>query len=142
MKKINLWLLFLITFSFFICGCGKKITTYEEIKFDEFMEMINNKETFPLFVGSHECSHCDDFKKTINNVIEDYQIKIYYIDIANMTNEEYNKFLTIVNFGGSTPTTVFITDGKEETVYNRIVGALSYSKVVEKLKKVGYIKVK
>ena len=142
MKKNSLMILFFIFGLFIITGCGKKISTYKEINYNEFKEMINNKESFPLFVGSHECSHCDDFKKTVNRIVENYQIDIYYIDVANMTTEEYNKFLTIVNFGGSTPTTVFITDGEEKTVYNRIIGALSYNKVVEKLKKIGYIKEK
>ena len=142
MKKIGLIFFCLMLFLCVTTGCNKKISSYKEINYNEFIEKINNKETFPLFVGSHECSHCDDFKKTVNRIVEDYQINIYYIDIANMTKEEYNKFLTIVNFGGSTPTTVFITEGEEKTVYNRIVGAVSYSKVIEKLKKTGYIKEK
>jgi len=142
MKKISLMILFFIFGLFIITGCGKKISAYKEINYNEFKEMINNKESFPLFVGSHECSHCDDFKKTVNRIVENYQIDIYYIDVANMTTEEYNKFLTIVNFGGSTPTTVFITAGEEKTVYNRIVGAVSYNKAVEKLIKTGYIKEK
>ena len=59
-----------------------------------------------------------------------------------MEKGQYNEFVTYVNFGGSTPTTVFITDGVEKTTYNRIVGALSYSKIESKFEKAGYIKVK
>lgn len=32
-------------------GCKKKVTTYTEITYDEFKQMIENKESFPLFVG-------------------------------------------------------------------------------------------
>ena len=123
-------------------GCKKKLTTYTEITYDEFKQMIENKESFPLFVGSSQCSHCDDYKITLNEFIKDYQVKVYYIDIVKMEKEQYNEFLTYVNFGGSTPTTVFITDGVEKTVYNRIVGALSYSKIESKFENAGYIKVK
>lgn len=123
-------------------GCKKKVTTYIEITYDEFKQMIENKESFPLFVGSNQCSHCDDYKITLNEFIKDYHVKVYYIDIAKMEKEQYNEFVTYVNFGGSTPTTVFITDGVEKTTYNRIVGALSYSKIESKFEKAGYIKVK
>ncbi len=123
-------------------GCTKKINNYTEIDYNQFMEKINNKDSFPLFVGSNDCSHCDDYKVTIEKLVKEYQIDVYYIDIAKMSSEEYKKFTAMINFGGSTPTTVFITNGIEETVYDRIVGALQYSKVVNKFKKAGYIKEK
>lgn len=141
MKNIKYLLsICLILGLFCITGCKKK--TYIEIKYDEFKQKIENKESFPLFIGSSQCSHCDDYKVTLNELIKEYGVKIYYIDIAKMEKEDYYEFLTYVNFGGSTPTTVFIKDGVEETVYNRINGALSYSKVEKKFEKAGYIKVK
>lgn len=122
-------------------GCGKKITTYEEISYNEFKEKIKDKDSFALFVGSTECSHCDNYKVTLNEFVSDYQVKVYYIDIIKMEQDELKEFMSVVNFK-STPTTVFITDGEEKTVYNRIVGALPYSKIEAKFEKAGYIKVK
>lgn len=132
----------IVTFVCVVTGCNKKMTTYEEINYGQFKEKIENKDSFALFVGSSQCSHCDDYKVTLNKFITNYQVQVYYIDVAQMTNEEINEFNTVVNFGGSTPTTVFITDGIEKTVYNRIVGALPYNKVVSKFEKAGYIKEK
>lgn len=135
MKKILLVLIGIIC----LTACSnKKIKSYTEITYDEFKQKIENKETFPLFVGSHECSHCDDYKITLNKFIYDYQVEVFYIDIANMKKEELNEFLTVVNFS-STPTTAFIIDGKEKNVYNRIIGALPYSKVLAKFQKMGYV---
>ena len=124
---------------FFTMACSKKLTTYTEISYSDFNKKIENKESFALFVGSSNCSHCDDYKITLNKLISEHQIEVYYIDVAKMTNDEINEFKTVINFSG-TPTTVFITDGVEKTVYNRIVGALSYSKVEDKFEKAGYIK--
>lgn len=138
MKKIIICFIALITLC--LTGCGKKLTTYHELSYDDFMKKIENKESFPLVVGSSQCSHCADFKITMEKFIKDYQIEVYYIDVLSLTTEQYNEFVSYVNFGGSTPTTVFITDGEEKTIYNRIVGALSYSKVVAKYKSTGYIK--
>lgn len=138
MKKIVLGLL--ITLCLCITGCGKKLTTYDQLSYNDFMKKIENKDSFALVVGSHECSHCTGFKVTMEKFIKDYQVKVYYIDILTLSEDEYNEFVTHVNFGGGTPTTVFITDGVEKTVYNRIVGELSYDKVVAKYKNAGYIK--
>ncbi len=135
MKKI---FLFIITLLFLFTGCGKKLTTYEELEYDEFIEKIENKDSFVLFIGSATCQHCDVFKETIKSVIKNYQIKVYYIDIHKFSEQQSNKFKTYINFS-ATPTTVFIYDGDEKTTYNRINGNLSYDKVVSKLTKAGFI---
>ena len=138
MKKVLICLIAIV--GLLVTGCGKKLTTYTQLNYSEFIEKIKNKDSFALVVGSSQCSHCADYKVTMEKFIKDYQVTVYYIDILSLSTEEYNEFVTYVNFGGSTPTTVFITDGEEKTVYNRIVGALAYSKVVSKFKAAGYIK--
>lgn len=139
MKKRIIFFSMLFISMFLTMACSKKLTTYIEISYSEFNKKIENKESFSLFVGSSNCSHCDDYKITLNKLIKNHQIEVYYIDVAKLTNDELNKFKTVINFNG-TPTTVFITEGSEKTVYNRIVGALSYSKVEDKFEKAGYIK--
>lgn len=141
MKKIFLVLIVALSTILMVSGCNKKITTYEEINYSDFKNKIENKESFVLFVGSSTCSACDKYKVTLDKFIKDYQVQIYYIDISKMNSDQMSEFMTVINFS-STPTTVFITDGVEKTVYNRIVGALSYSKIVSKFEKAGYIKVK
>ncbi len=135
MKK--LFLIFIMILPI-LTSCGSKLSSYEEIDYDTFIEKIENKDDFILFIGSSTCQHCDAFKVTINNVIKKHQVKIYYIDIHKFDESQSKKFKTYINFN-ATPTTVFINGGKEETTYNRINGNLSYDKVIEKLKKVGYI---
>lgn len=136
MKKIFLVIIALLPF---FTGCGSKLTTYEEIDYDEFIDKIENKDDFVLFIGSATCQHCDAFKETIKSVVKNYQVKIYYIDIHKFTEQQSNKFKTYINFS-ATPTTVFIYNGDEKTTYNRINGNLSYDKVIDKLTKAGFIK--
>lgn len=136
MKKVFLLIIMLLPL---LAGCGSKLTTYEEIEYDEFIEKIENKDDFILFIGSSTCQHCDAFKETVKSVVKKYQIKIYYIDIHKFTEQQSNKFKTYINFS-STPTTVFIYNGIEKTTYNRINGNLSYDKVIDKLTKAGFIK--
>lgn len=122
-------------------ACKKKLTTYEEITYAQFQEKTKNKESFILFIGSNKCTACDSYKVTLNKIIKDYQVKVYYIDIAKFDINEQSEFLSTIHFS-VTPTTVFITDGEEKTVYNRIIGATPYSKIEKAFEKTGYIKVK
>lgn len=134
MKKriVFLGLLFLCLF-----GCSK--STYNEITYQELKNMVEQKESFVLFIGAESCSHCKNYKTTINQVIKEYKVDIKYIDIDKLTEEENSYLNNLVSYRG-TPTTVFITKGQEESSYNRISGDHDYDYVVNKLEKNGYIK--
>ena len=136
MKK---WVTFVISIACLITGCGNKLKTYREVNYETLMNMFEQKQSFVLFIGSTNCSHCDLYKETLNEVIKKYQINITYIDISKLSLEENNKLKLFVNYNG-TPTTAFIENGKEASMYDRIDGNKSMEKVVEKLKKKGYIK--
>ncbi|MDD3392869.1 MAG: thioredoxin family protein [Bacilli bacterium] len=136
MKKILTMLLLMIIL--LITGCSNKLTTYEEITLDDYKQMIENKETFIFYIGSHNCSHCKLYSVKINDVIEEYQVKVYYLDIADMSDDELSDFQSLVTYSG-TPTTIFVSEGKELTTYNRISGNQSKSVIIEKFKLNGYI---
>lgn len=144
MKKILIVILsivLLIGLSFLIYRTFlKKITTYTEVDYNQTLEKINSNERFALFIGSATCPHCTMYKVTVNDVIKDYNINIYYIDISKLTNEQYAYLNSHFPFKG-TPVTIIIEDGKEyERQTCRIEGAKSYDYVVERLKKAGIIK--
>lgn len=142
MKKLLIIFVGIITI--FMVGCGKgKIT---EITFEEYNEMVNNKESFILFIGSHNCNHCAQFKMTLEDVVNDYNVEFKYIDVANLTEEQHQKLSDDIIFTG-TPTTVFLQKGVDNSCGlfscdddKRVDGALSYDKVISVLKNYGYIK--
>ena len=135
MKKVLLVLS--IVLCIFLTGC-KKYTTYTELNFQQFQNKIDNKDTFVLVVGSSTCSSCAMYKPTMEKVIKDKQIEIFYIDLNELSEEEYTKLYSKYVIS-KTPTTLFIKGGIEESPYNRIVGAISYSEIVESLKNNGYL---
>ncbi len=137
MKKILC--LTMILFVLIISGCNKKqLTTYHEISYAEYQELMENKETFPLVIGSSTCSACALFKGTMESFITKYQVDVRYIDISKLSQDDYNLLMSEINFK-STPTTIFVNEGKHTSVYERIVGAESMSTVVNTYKKMGYI---
>ena len=142
MKKMLVILMGLI--AFLTVGCGRG--SIEEITFTDYETMIENKESFILFIGSSQCNHCAEFKMTLDEVIEDYNVDFKYIDVHEFTEEEKEKFSENIRLE-VTPTTVFIESGVDDSCNlfscdhtKRIKGSRSYEEVVEMLKNKGYIK--
>lgn len=136
MKKI--FAIVFVALLFFSLSCGKKLTTYTEINYAQYLEKMKNKETFPLVIGSESCSACALYKGTMDTFIKKYQVEVFYIDLSKLTEEEENKLYGQVNFDG-TPTTVFIELGEYTSVFDRIEGSAGLSTVKEKFRKNNYI---
>lgn len=105
-----------------------------ELTYDEFVQKIDNEESFVLCVSRTTCSHCATYKPKLESVAKDYAIDLYYIDIDKYSEEEQEEFEKIINFNDTTPTTVFLREGKETTTSNRLVGDASTSRIIDKLK--------
>lgn len=111
---------------------------YNEISYKEFKNKLESKESFVLVVGKKDCSYCDDYKTTLKLVAKDTNFKVDYIDISKFSEEESSDFKSIVSIDG-TPTTVFFKNGSETTSYDRLGGAVSAKKLINKLEKLGFI---
>lgn len=136
MKKYILFICIVVLI--FTTACSNKLKTYSEINYIEYLEKIENGETFPLVIGSASCSACAMFKGTMESFIKKYQVEVFYIDISKLSEEEYNSLKTDTSFD-STPTTVFFESGKLTSFYNRMDGAESLSKVKDYFKNNNYI---
>ena len=136
MKKI-ITLITIVLCTIGLTGCNK-YTTYTELNYEGLQNKLNNKDTFVIVFGSSTCSACATYKKTMETVIKDNDIEIFYLGLDKLTEDEYSKIYSKYVIQ-STPTTVFIKDGTETTTYDRIVGAAGYSSVIENLKKHGYV---
>lgn len=122
-----------------LTGCSSKDSHIKEINLDQFKEKMANKETFSLYIGNENCSHCVAYLPTLKSVLKEYDITIYHLDNSKLNDKEYSEFKKYINITG-TPTIVFITDGNEETTLNRIVGENSKEDTIERFKTNGYIK--
>lgn len=121
----------------FLTGC-KKMKGYTELSFDDLQLKLGNKDSFVLVIGSETCSACASYKTTMESVIKDKQVEIFYLDLNKLTSEQdakiYSKYVVT-----STPTTIFIKEGIETSTYDRIIGAANYSEIVENLEKQGFL---
>lgn len=112
---------------------------FQELKYKDFIEKTDNKDTFVLCISQTECTHCLSYKPKLKSVANKYKLTVYYLDTDLLSEEEYNNFTNYFSFDG-TPTTVFINDGEEKTAASRINGDASEEKIINKLKSNGFIK--
>ena len=111
-----------------------------EIEYDEIIEKIENKEDFVLLISQTTCSHCANYKPKLKDVANEYKLNVYYIDVDLLEEEEYNNLNSYLSFKtAGTPVTLFLLNGEEKTVANRINGDSSKDKIIKKLKSNGFI---
>lgn len=137
MKKIlTIFICFICLFIF--TGCSN--SNLEKIDYSEFTKLMNNKSTFILYIGSTTCHNCESFSPKFEEVINDYNISnVKYIEIDKLNDDDKTNFNTTINVSG-TPTVVFIEDGEEKSMTNRINGNVDKEKIISRFKSNGYIK--
>lgn len=108
------------------------------LTYDELTNHLDNHSTFPLLVTQATCGNCVRFKPVLNKVLSDHNLITYEIDLLSLSTEEYNSFLEKFRVTG-TPTLIFVEEGTEKSLSNRIVGNVPEKQVVEKFKELNYI---
>ena len=111
-----------------------------ELDVNTVIEKINNKDSFILCISATYCEHCKEYKPKLEDISQKYELDIYYIDFYKYSENEQQLFRNYISFDGSTPVTLFIKNGEEETTVNRINGNVSKDKIISKFKSNGFIK--
>lgn len=134
MKKI---LCLVLVTLLLITGCNltKKEGKMTEISFEQYEEKIEKKESFVLLVWRTGCSHCETFEPKMKEVIGKYDLEVYSINLAELTETENSK-LENKTFVKGTPTTVVFEKGKTQ---DKLVGDKEKEELIEFLKTNGYI---
>lgn len=119
------------------------------IEFDEYKSLIKKEGTHIIVIGQTTCSHCIAIKPALNSVASDYELKINYINVDVLSEEDSNEFFETLqdleyndpdfvekgSFG--TPLILVVNNKKIE---NYIAGERTTSQLVREFKKFGLIK--
>lgn len=119
---------------------NKKTEKLEEINFEEYSKKIDEKEEFVLLVYRTGCQHCEAFEPKMNEIIKKSNIKIYSINIADMSEKEYQILKSKIYTTG-TPTLVHFKDGKYDA-NNKIVGNKDMEYILKFLVGINYLEEK
>ena len=110
-----------------------------KINYNEIMEKLDNKESFVLCLSASNCVHCQSYKPKLEKIANKYDIVIYYTNIDELNENDYEKLKTKLSFTGGTPTTIFFKNGEEKTTATRLEGDTKTEKILNKLKQNGFI---
>ena len=118
------------------------------IDIDEYKDLVEEKGIHVVVIGQTTCSHCIAIKPALNKVAGEYDLTINYLNLTEMSEDEYNDFeesLKEIEYNepnfvedGSfgTPLTLIIENGK---VKDYISGQRTNSQLVREFKKAGLI---
>ena len=118
------------------------------IDMDDYEDIVEEKGTHIVVIGQTTCSHCIAIKPALNKVAGEYDLTINYLNLTEMSEDEYNDFEQslkdieyndpdfVENGEFGTPLTLIIEDGK---VKDYISGQRTNSQLVREFKKAGLI---
>lgn len=122
---------------------------YIKIDYNTYEELINKDEAVVISVGQTGCPHCDAIKPSFDKVVANDDLKIYYLDLATITEDEVSEFFQSLRDMGyddedfvstgsfGTPTTFTIESGE---IKYYIGGEKTYSQLKKEFKKQNLIK--
>lgn len=135
MKKIK-YLLLILFVGIMFTGCGS--SNLKSLSYSDLKDKLNNKESFFFIVIRDGCSYCESFVPKAEDVLNEYNIIGYKLNVSDLSDKEAEEFDKQWDVDG-TPTTIFIVDGVEGSIMQRIDGSVSKEKLIDKLKQTGYI---
>lgn len=125
MKKLVIGLLAALLV---LVACGS--TKAYEVSTENVVERIENKESFILYIGSKDCSACQQFAPTFEEVYNDYPDTLYSIEYTSAIAKDKETFEALeenhIQKVTGTPSVYVI---KEGVVVEKRVGVLKYSEL-------------
>ncbi len=102
------------------------------------IEKFDNGDTFVLYAGTSDCDSCKEYKVTLQKLIDNYEIRIYFVPTPGEADDEYTNNL-INNYLYKLvwmPTTYIVVDGHAVSIKEKTV---EYADLVDWLSGYGFI---
>ena len=108
---------------------------FNEITYSNYLEKIDSNEPFLVVIVKDGCGYCEMYEPILKEVADEYNLAINYINLTNLSEEEYNNlaqsnaYLKKNQWG--TPTTLFMLG---DSVIDSIGGYVDKDKFVDFVK--------
>lgn len=84
----------------------------QQISYDEYKEFVSSGDAFIVIIERSGCTYCIQYMPIVEEVANEKNIPIYYIDTDTLTNEEFNELSNTNSYlkrnEWGTPTTLFM----------------------------------
>ena len=107
MKK----LLVILTLLILLTGCSKGRIV--EKTAPEIIKMFDDGESFVMYAGTSTCETCKEFKDILGQVLNDYDLTVYYVAADDYEDEDVKNMIYNYLYKLQwTPTVYVVKDGK------------------------------
>ena len=111
------------------------------VDYSAYKKILKSEETKILVIGQTSCTYCIKAKPILNKVINDKNVKINYLNITELSDEEKEKFNNSLSYLSEnewgTPLTLILKNGE---VVDSANGLLDYDGYVKLFEDNGLIK--
>ena len=94
--------------------------TLTDINFKTFTNLFKTTKRSMLVVVKDGCSYCEEFIPILSEALNYYDLKMYKINLSNLSSNEYGDLYSYIYFSG-TPTTFIIENGEVKHVLTGVV---------------------
>lgn len=87
----------------------------EEFDSSKWLNDVKSKNVIINVIASSTCPHCHNYNPIIESVASNYKIKLYFIEVDKLENEEYISYInsiSIPGYKGYVPYTFITYDGE------------------------------
>ena len=120
-----------------------KTMKIHNISYSEYEDKIKEDKFTIILIGRDDCSHCADYKPLVNQVANEYDLDVWYLNTDSLKEEEYLSLhdnITVLkgeyddegNPGIPTPVTVIYRKGYEINSILGDVGSKGFSNLLVK----------
>ena len=114
-----------------------------DVTYEKYEELVKKDELSVVVIGQTTCIHCIETKPVLNHIAEEYNVKINYLNLTNMTKDEQNNLTNSLKEIGytnaenlGTPLTLIVQNNK---LVSTIEGENPTSYYIRSFRKVGLI---
>ena len=108
---------------------------FNEITYSNYLEKIDSNEPFLVVIVKDGCGYCEMYEPILKEVADEYNLPINYINLTNLSEEEYNDLAQSNAYWKKnqwgTPTTLFMLG---DSVIDSIGGYVDKDKFVDFVK--------
>lgn len=108
---------------------------FNEITYSNYLEKIDSNEPFLVVIVKDGCGYCEMYEPILKEVADEYNLPINYINLTNLSEEEYNNLVQsnayLKKNQWGTPTTLFMLG---DSVIDSIGGYVDKDKFVDFVK--------
>lgn len=120
MKKI----ISLLLIALILVGCGSPAKEINYISSVDAMTKMDNQDSFFMIIGNSTCSACQVYKPVLEELVKNKGADLYYVETDTEAAKSDTDYKNVLKFFEEylndevkgTPATLYVEDGKVETV--------------------------